>query len=1042
MSPSDRWGLTSITYSNMGVRGKLLTPLILLGALFAAILHLYWMPQFRITETLNIKDRESAMMEVVAAALLPSLLSNDLAQIHATLDQLLERQSNWNAIHLKTSGNRYLYPITPQSSLQEADEDYWISVPVDFDGNQVGTLALQVDINTMLGEKLEPILALERMVLFLLAGIIILIALLQDRWIRRPIRSLVDATSQVAHGNYAVKLPRASKRDEVGKLITTIDSMRMSLASREGRLSEQHALLSAITNAQSRFIRDADAMALFDNLLLDILEMTGSEYGFIGEVLYRNNQPYLKTLAISNIAWNAETRKFYDENAPRGMEFTNLDTLFGAAITNRDTVIANSTGTDRRSGGLPEGHPPLNAFLGVPFFRGEKVIGMYGIANRENGYDQELVELLEPITATCTQIVEALKADRQRELTEEQLRERETRMRTIFENVVDGIITTNDRGIVESFNRAAEDMFGYAEKEVIGRNVSMLTPMPHRERHDTYIRNYLDGKESKIMGAGREVEGIRKDGSAFPIDIAITEMWIGEDRYFCSIMRDITERKKIERMKNEFISTVSHELRTPLTSIRGALGLIGGGATGEIPEQTKSLVDIASKNCDRLVRLINDILDIEKIEANKMEFTLESCALMNLVNQAVDSNRAYASEFDANIVVKDDTPEATVLVDGDRFIQVLTNLLSNAAKYSPPGGTITVTSQIWNKGIRVSVSDEGPGIPEAFRTKIFEKFSQADGSDTRQKGGTGLGLSITRAIVEKLGGQVSFETGDGSGTTFHIDLPLQDSPPAVPGKKCIAPATASGVSSRILVCEDDPDIAHLLVLMLRSHGYEADVAHTAAAAKALLEEHEYAAMTLDLMLPDEHGIDLFRDIRELDKTRELPVIVVSAIASEEEQQLSGDAIQIVDWIDKPIDEDKLIQSVCRSVNQSVPATARILHVEDEPDVRNIVNGIIGNSYQLTAASTLAEAKILLEREDFDLVILDLGLPDGSGISLLPILAGSRPRIPVVLFSAREVDAETAHSVAAALVKSKTSNEILLDTIHTTIARQLPLAKEA
>ncbi|MGB5258917.1 MAG: CHASE domain-containing protein [Gammaproteobacteria bacterium] len=814
------------------------------------------------------------------------------------------------------------------------------------------------------------------------------------------------------------------------------------LSEREASLNHQHELLGAISTAQSRFIRDTDVMALFDKLLVDILSLSDSEYGFIGEILYNNDQPYMKTLAISNIAWNTETSNFYEDNAAGGLEFTNLDTLFGAAITTRATVIANEPAADPRSGGLPSGHPPLNAFLGVPFFRGDKVIGMFGIANRAMGYDQALVEFLEPITATCTQIVEALKADRQREVTEEQLRERETRMRTIFNNVIDGIITTNEHGCIETFNRAAENMFGYTASEVIGRNVSILTPETHQARHDAYIRDFLNGRESKIMGAGREVEGIRKDGSAFPIDIAVTEMWVGEDRHFCSIMRDITERKKIERMKNEFISTVSHELRTPLTSIRGALGLVGSGTAGDLPEKAQPLIDIATKNCDRLIRLINDILDIEKIEANKMEYTLQPLKLMQLVNQAVDSNRVYASDYGADILVSNELEDAVVLVDEDRFTQVLTNLLSNAAKYSPRGGQIVVTTHARGDGVRVSVSDEGPGIPQEFRTRIFEKFTQVDGSDTRQKGGTGLGLNITKAIIERLGGQITFDTEAGKGTSFHVDLPLHTATVTTVARTTKEQPASSGPTARILVCEDDADIARLLVLMLQSHGYDADIAHTAGNAKALLEEREYAAMTLDLMLPDQYGIDLFRDVRQNEKTRELPVIVVSAIANEERQQLSGDAIQIIDWIDKPIDEHKLIEAVSHSVSHMATGPGHILHVEDEFDVHEIVSSIVGNRYQLTAVRTLAEAENLLNRQTFDLVILDLGLPDGSGVSLLPVLAQSRPRIPVVLFSAREVDAELARGVAAALIKSKTTNETLIDTINTTIASQLRPAKEA
>ena len=1026
----------------MGIRYKLLLPLIALGLSFAALLHLYWLPQFRASETVELQKRELATMEVAMAALMPSLLTGDLAQIHITLDQLLERQHGWKAIHLKAADDRYLYPVFPSPAAQPDDTGKWLTFQADFEGKQIATLELKIDTDAMLASQLGQIRILERMILLIVFSITMLAALLQDSWIRRPLKTLVDAASHIAHGDYKTSLPKVSTRDEVGKLIAAFDTMRANLAKRENKLAEQHALLNTIHAAQARFIRDTDGKELFYKLLADILALTDSEYGFIGEILYRNGNPYLKPLAISNTAWGEENRKCHDTQSPPCVEFTSLQALLGAEITSNEAVIINDPASDRRTGGPHGNNPPMNAFLGIPLLRDNKAIGMFGIANRPDGYDESLVNYLEPVTSTCSHIVEALKADRLRERTEEQLRERETRMRTIFENVVDGIITTNEKGIIESFNHAAENMFGYSAEEAIGNNISILTPSNHRKQHDKYIKNYINGHDSKIMGAGREVEGVRKDGSTFPVDIAVTEMWIGTDRLFCSIMRDITERKKIERMKNEFISTVSHELRTPLTSIRGALGLIGSGSAGELPARVQPLVDIAAKNCDRLVRLINDILDIEKIEANKMEFTVQPFELMPLVNQAVESNRAYADEYGASIVVSEGVPGTIVLVDEDRFTQVLTNLLSNAAKFSPQGGTIRVTAQACNDGVRVSVSDEGPGIPEAFQMKIFEKFSQADGSDTRQKGGSGLGLSITRVIVENLGGHIDFETQEGKGTTFYVDLPVHSEPVVVADRTPETQPVPVIPGTRILVCEDEVDVAHLLKLMLQAQGYDVEIAHSASEAKALLAEREYAAMTLDLMLPDQYGIDLFRDIRRNEKTRELPVIVVSAIADKEARQLSGDAVHVMDWLEKPIDENKLITAVARSISYPAGAPVRILHVEDEPDVRDIISSVLGDEYQLCGAKTLAEARYRLSREDFDLVILDLGLPDGNGVSLLPELAQHSPRLPVVLFSAQEVDAQLARGVAATLVKSKTTNEILIDTIHTTIARQPALAEEA
>jgi signal transduction histidine kinase len=251
----------------------------------------------------------------------------------------------------------------------------------------------------------------------------------------------------------------------------------------------------------------------------------------------------------------------------------------------------------------------------------------------------------------------------------------------------------------------------------------------------------------------------------------------GESGTFISVARDLTERKKVEQMKNEFISTVSHELRTPVTSIRGSLGLLAGGVAGELTKQARELVDIATSNSERLILLINDILDIEKIESGKMRFNLGPVRLREVLDTALQANRGYAQRFGVELVLAGEAPDITVTADGDRLLQVLANLLSNAAKFSPAGGKVEVSAARRGDGVRVQVRDHGSGIPADFQDKIFGKFSQADSSDTRRLGGTGLGLSIAKAIVEKHGGTIGFETAPGAGTTFHFDLPL--APPAV-----------------------------------------------------------------------------------------------------------------------------------------------------------------------------------------------------------------------------------------------------------------------
>jgi PAS domain S-box-containing protein len=238
-----------------------------------------------------------------------------------------------------------------------------------------------------------------------------------------------------------------------------------------------------------------------------------------------------------------------------------------------------------------------------------------------------------------------------------------------------------------------------------------------------------------------------------------------------AVARDIQERKRVEQMKNDFVSVVSHELRTPLTSIRGSLGLIAGGVAGELPEKARLLVDIAAKNSDRLVRLINDILDVEKIESGEMGFRFSPVELMPLVEAAVDGNRAYAQGYEVELRIVRAVDGVRVWADPDRLLQVMANLLSNSAKFSPRGGVVEVEVVARGGEVRVAVTDHGRGIPADFQARIFEKFAQADSSSTRQKGGTGLGLSISRAIVERHRGRISFTSEARGRTCFFFDLP-------------------------------------------------------------------------------------------------------------------------------------------------------------------------------------------------------------------------------------------------------------------------------
>lgn len=358
-----------------------------------------------------------------------------------------------------------------------------------------------------------------------------------------------------------------------------------------------------------------------------------------------------------------------------------------------------------------------------------------------------------------------------RKQTEQALQESALHTQAILDNAVDGIITIDARGIVQSFNRAATHIFGYAMKEVIGRNISMLMPEPYRSQHDGYLGNYHATGVPRIIGIGREVKGQRKDGSTFPMELAVSQIARKGQPMYVGLVRDITERKQAEQMKAEFVSTVSHELRTPLTSISGALGLVAGGALGELPAQARQMIGIAHKNSLRLSHLINDLLDMEKLAAGKVHLDLQVQALVPLVEQAMEANRVYAEQHQVRFNLIEGACNARVRVDSARLQQILTNFLSNAAKFSPPGERVEIAVRSRKGMVRVEVTDHGPGIPETFRNRIFQKFSQADSSDTRTNSGTGLGLAISKELAERMNGRVGFTSREGEGSCFHLELP-------------------------------------------------------------------------------------------------------------------------------------------------------------------------------------------------------------------------------------------------------------------------------
>jgi PAS domain S-box-containing protein len=482
------------------------------------------------------------------------------------------------------------------------------------------------------------------------------------------------------------------------------------------------------------------------------------------------------------------------------------------------------------------------------------------------------------------------------------------------------IWSTDSSGVITRFNRSAQQQLGYGEDEIKGRRTAAAFLVPEElQEHARRLereRGIPPSTDAEVLMAlarrgdpdQQEWSLVRKDGSRFPASVSVSRLTTeaGEVTGFVMVATDLSQQKEIEQLKNEFVSNVSHELRTPLTSIRGSLGLLAGGLAGKMPPQAQGLLDIAQRNTERLILLINDILDIEKIEAGKLRFAFKSLDLEGLVGEAVQQAEGLAGTRGITLVRRARSPGLRVNADEHRLLQVVTNLLSNAIKFSPEGGTVEVDVANQDGRARVTVSDHGAGIPEASQGRIFQKFFQADSSATREKGGTGLGLSICKALIERMDGHIGFRSRPGD-TVFHFDLPVEGAA-AAPGED----------RRRALVVEDDADAAAVLCQILRQTGVETDTANTAARARQLLQERRYDCMLLDCLLPDQDGLAMLTQLRQQDAGRHLPVIIVSVHEVDSGRQAT---LGVADWLTKPIDTQRLLAAVRRVLPPEAPAGA-------------------------------------------------------------------------------------------------------------------------
>jgi PAS domain S-box-containing protein len=625
----------------------------------------------------------------------------------------------------------------------------------------------------------------------------------------------------------------------------------------------------------------------------------------------------------------------------------------------------------------------------VPVRVGNKVLAILEfyshLALRE---DREALAAVETVAASLGQMMaRSHEQGRAEELSRQQ--------EILLDSVADGICGADRHGMVSFANPAAARLLGAAAANLTGKPVHDLLHGSAPSNHQCDADCALMRATKNHAPASGEDTIFRTDGTSFPAEYFLTPI-LDQGRFSGSVLsfRDISQRYTLDRLKDEFISTVSHELRTPLTSIRGALGLLSSGILGEVNEKATNLLRIALTNSDRLVRLINDILDLERIQSGREPLAFRMTQLADIVRQAIDGMAPVAEA--AGVQLIHDTTQVEIASDPDRLLQVMTNLLSNAVKFSPPSSTISVMMRPGVSGVTLSVIDQGRGIPADKLEAIFGRFQQVDASDSRQKGGSGLGLAICRTIVLQHSGRIWAERNPVRGSTFRVFLPYQPAPTESLGT-VFDRETGEGT---VLLADANGATRPQIAAQLTRHGYRViestTVEHTLAAA------HEgVQAILLDTSLDGMNGWEILPLLRRLDPEAKTPVVLLSLDNRQEAGELAAHA---EGWVAKPLDEDALLGELAR-VLCGPGEKARILVVEDDRDLARVIGEVFARDMvTVKLAYSLQEALDACFAFQPHLLVLDISLPDGDGFNVVYWLRQHEnlARLPLVVYSGREL----------------------------------------
>ncbi|HEY9775218.1 MAG TPA: CHASE3 domain-containing protein [Planktothrix sp.] len=612
----------------------------------------------------------------------------------------------------------------------------------------------------------------------------------------------------------------------------------------------------------------------------------------------------------------------------------------------------------------------------------------------------------------------------------------EGKFKAIFDSTYEFIGLISPDGVLLEGNETALRFAGVKSAQVVGKPFWDTPWWTHLESAQQACKEAVATAASGGL-ARFESTHPAADGRQFEFDVSIKPVYDdhGKLTYLIAEGRDITDKKEAEKRVSEFYSTVSHELRTPLTSIRGSLGLIEGGLAGAISEKATKLIKIARSESDRLIRLINDILDLRKIEAGMFELKKTTVETERLVERTIEGITGMAQGRHVTLVSEIKTT-GPVMCDEDRVVQILTNLIANAIKFSPAGESVNITLQPGaSTTFRFSVADRGPGIPNEQMHKLFGKFQQIDQSDTRKVEGTGLGLAITKMLVEQHDGTIGVESEVGKGSTFWFELPAIFCPAPMNHAQ---PELDSHIRPALII-EDDDSISEIIKEHLQQDNFEVVRATSIAEARALLEQYKPYLIVLDLNLPDGDGLDLLRSLSSDEQRQQIPVVVVTGRDKNGTVQCGYPTI--IDWISKPFDENALHKAFTAARQKVGPA--HVLLVEDDPAAREVMRQQLENlGIACLEAKDGAEAIKTFRDANPDLIILDLAIPAPDGFAVVDVLRQEPNGCkPLIVYTAMDVNQEQKEllklGLTAYLTKSVTSVDSVIGTVREFLDGLLP-----